>query len=357
MSEYPYISVCMPVYNAAPYLAAAIEGVLSQTYENYELIISDNCSTDDSAKIAQDYASRSSKIRFFQNNWNIEYSGNLQKVTSLASGDFLVAHAADDVALPVALETFVDAIRNSEFQPETLVLLSDYYIINQQNSLVSRITLAGEGFEMLTLAPDDHNIQLPPTRFLSGREVLLDRLPKLYTFGWPGSTLFARELFERVEGQYSNHWYNPDKFFIYKLLSLNPNLLWIREPVFYSRWHDTNQASLQRATKVLKYVVDQYAYTFELPGSFLADYGLSRDDLKQIFVERDCMEAALREMTVGSRLDGFRHLCFGLACYPQIAWKMPKTYLAWLTWLLGPLGKVIAKCVYHSGVWRNWQRR
>ena len=71
MTGAPLISVCMPVYNTAQFLGAAIDGVLAQTYSYFELIICDNCSTDGSAGIAEEYAARDPRIRLVRNQWNI----------------------------------------------------------------------------------------------------------------------------------------------------------------------------------------------------------------------------------------------------------------------------------------------
>jgi len=63
----PLVSVVTPVYNGAPYLAECIESVLGQTYSNFEHIIMDNCSTDGTSNIANEYAKKDSRIRVYRN--------------------------------------------------------------------------------------------------------------------------------------------------------------------------------------------------------------------------------------------------------------------------------------------------
>ena len=61
--EQPLVSVVTPVYNGADYIAECIESVLKQTYENWEYVIVDNCSTDDTLEIARGYEAREPRIR------------------------------------------------------------------------------------------------------------------------------------------------------------------------------------------------------------------------------------------------------------------------------------------------------
>jgi len=71
MSEKPLISVLMPNYNSEKYLNEAIESILNQTYENFEFIILDDCSTDNSWKIIQEYAKKDKRINIFRNEKNL----------------------------------------------------------------------------------------------------------------------------------------------------------------------------------------------------------------------------------------------------------------------------------------------
>ena len=65
--EQPLVSILTPVYNGADYLAECIESVLQQTYQNYEYIIVNNCSTDGTLQIALDYALKDKRIRVLNN--------------------------------------------------------------------------------------------------------------------------------------------------------------------------------------------------------------------------------------------------------------------------------------------------
>ena len=66
----------MPVYNREPYIRAVLDAVLGQTYTDFELIISDNASTDKTEAICREYAARDSRIRYVRNATNLGMAGN-----------------------------------------------------------------------------------------------------------------------------------------------------------------------------------------------------------------------------------------------------------------------------------------
>lgn len=349
----PLVSLAMPVYNAAPYLPQAIESILSQRYENLELVICDNCSTDASPIIAQQYASKDKRIHFYANQWNIGFSGNLQKCTSLVSGDFVLVHAADDFLLPNALEQYLGVVQENISCAENAVVSSDFLVVNQQGERLSRQTLDHTIIQHLHIDPKGDGIERPMIQHYHGQDILSARFPILATIGWIGSTMFSKKLYDRVEGYFSNHWINPDKFFMFKLLSLNPDFFWLREAVACYRLHDFNQNSQQAATGILKFPMDQYAYTFEFSDAFMKEFGGGRQKMIYWFVDRECLGPSLREIAVGSRMMGFRYLCFGLATYPAVAFRNVKTYLALLAWITGPIGRLLSSIVYRSKIWRT----
>ena len=76
MSIVPKLSVGLPVYNGAEYVAESIEALLGQTFEDFELIISDNASTDDTGDICRRYEKRDSRVRYFRQPRNIGLAPN-----------------------------------------------------------------------------------------------------------------------------------------------------------------------------------------------------------------------------------------------------------------------------------------
>ena len=100
----PNISVVIPAYNAAKFLSDAIESILKQTFQDFEVIVIDDCSTDDTWKVIKSFAKKDSRIRPYQNKQNLGIAGNRNKGVSLAKGKYLVWQDADDISLSMRLE-------------------------------------------------------------------------------------------------------------------------------------------------------------------------------------------------------------------------------------------------------------
>jgi glycosyltransferase involved in cell wall biosynthesis len=118
------VSVGMPVYNGEAFLAAAIESILAQTLTDFELIISDNASTDGTGDICQRYAESDPRIRYFRQPENLGASPNYNFTFHQASGRYFRWAAHDDVLEPTLLEACVEALEaNPDVQlafPRTL---------------------------------------------------------------------------------------------------------------------------------------------------------------------------------------------------------------------------------------------
>ena len=96
-SEYPLVTIGLPVFNGAAHLSVTMEAILKQSYENIELIICDNASTDETAKIAASAASQEKRIKFIRNNENIGAPNNFNRVLQESSGEFFMWAASDDL--------------------------------------------------------------------------------------------------------------------------------------------------------------------------------------------------------------------------------------------------------------------
>ncbi len=106
----PAVSVGMPVYNGETYLEVAISSVLAQSFEDLELIICDNASTDRTAEICQDYAARDRRIRYFRNPQNLGAAPNYNLALSHARGRYFKWLAHDDRMTPSYLAKTVGVL-------------------------------------------------------------------------------------------------------------------------------------------------------------------------------------------------------------------------------------------------------
>jgi glycosyltransferase involved in cell wall biosynthesis len=106
----PRVSIGLPVYSGERFLAQALDSILAQTLEDYELLISDNGSTDGTEAICRAYASRDRRIRYLRNETNVGASINFNRVFELSSGEYFKWLAADDLCAPEFLERCVEML-------------------------------------------------------------------------------------------------------------------------------------------------------------------------------------------------------------------------------------------------------
>lgn len=100
----PLVSVIMPSYNAEKYIDEAIRSVIAQTYTNWELFVIDDGSTDGTARIAQSYAEKDSRVIFRQNSHNMGTANTRNIGIRLANGEWIATLDSDDIWHPEKLE-------------------------------------------------------------------------------------------------------------------------------------------------------------------------------------------------------------------------------------------------------------
>jgi glycosyltransferase involved in cell wall biosynthesis len=106
----PRVSVGLPVHNGEDYLEQTLDSLLGQTFGDFELIISDNASTDRTEQICRKYAAKDKRIRYLRNETNIGAAENFNRLFLLSRGEYFKWAAADDVCLPEFLARCVAAL-------------------------------------------------------------------------------------------------------------------------------------------------------------------------------------------------------------------------------------------------------
>lgn len=94
----------MPVYNGEPFIREALDSLLAQTFTDFELIISDNASTDETEAICREYSSKDERIRYVRQAENLGSVANFQFVLGPAVGEYFIWAAADDSQKPSFIE-------------------------------------------------------------------------------------------------------------------------------------------------------------------------------------------------------------------------------------------------------------
>ena len=114
------VSIIVPVYNVEAYLEECLESIVNQTYKNLEIIIVDDCSTDDSLKICKKYQESDSRINIICNDTNIGQSQSRNKGINMAIGDWLCWVDSDDV---IALN-YVEVLLNTALTNNVVMVQS-----------------------------------------------------------------------------------------------------------------------------------------------------------------------------------------------------------------------------------------
>jgi glycosyltransferase involved in cell wall biosynthesis len=121
--QQPRVSIGMPIYNAESLLTRALDALLNQTYTDFELIISDNASTDTTWAICEAYARKDSRISLYRNETNYGYVYNFNRVLELAQGEYFMWAAHDDLWEPQFL---AECVRNLDEHPEAILAFTGF---------------------------------------------------------------------------------------------------------------------------------------------------------------------------------------------------------------------------------------
>lgn len=130
-AERPLVSVVLPVYNAEKYVEASIHSLLRQTYDNLEIIVVDDGSTDQSSKLIQDFAAASRQVRYLRK----ENSGIVDALNlglSHATGEFIARQDADDISMPNRIERQLTYLYQ---HPECVAVSSGFFDIDADGEL------------------------------------------------------------------------------------------------------------------------------------------------------------------------------------------------------------------------------
>ena len=115
MSPVPRVSIGLPVLNGEKYLPDTLACILAQSFSDFELIISDNASTDATEAICRDYASRDSRIRYYRNYENVGAARNFNLVFGHSRGEYFKWAAHDDQIAPTFLSRCVEALDQDNY--------------------------------------------------------------------------------------------------------------------------------------------------------------------------------------------------------------------------------------------------
>ncbi len=135
MTKKPLISIVMSAYNVEEYISQAIESILCQTFKDFELIIIDDHSTDNTLGIIKDFVKKDPRIKIVNNRKNLKIAASLNKGIKLSKSEIIARMDPDDIAHPDRLRRQFNFLRNN---PNIAVVGSNILVINPEGKLISK---------------------------------------------------------------------------------------------------------------------------------------------------------------------------------------------------------------------------
>ncbi len=216
----PLVSIVTPVYNSENFLGECIESVLNQTYQNWEYIIADDRSTDQTVEIAKHYAEKNSKIILHLNPENLGHFKNGNFVFSLMSEEskYCKVIHADDWMFPECIERMIEV---AERYPE-IGIVSAYRLDG------NRVSLSGLPY---------------PSHHTPGSKIARDYLLKgAYYFGSPSSLLIRSDLLRKRDKLYNENHLHSDGAACLDLLT-ESDFGFVHQVLTYTRRHEESVSS------------------------------------------------------------------------------------------------------------------
>lgn len=226
----PTVSVLVPTYNRSGFLKLAIESILRQDYDDYEIIITDNCSTDNTAEVVDGF--KDNRIKYYKSLVNVGATRNYNRALQMATGKYIAVFSDDDVMLPGNLAVKVQVLDQNTavglVQSNTREIDAQGNVINEKHSQGwnSRIwsELTGNPF---MLGKRAHEILYNEWNFVSMPTVMM-----------------RKSILDNNKIEFNNQLtYIPDWDMWMKLAQYG-DFYFIEEPLIQIRTHGNNESSL-----------------------------------------------------------------------------------------------------------------
>ncbi|WP_308254655.1 glycosyltransferase [Geminocystis sp. GBBB08] len=346
-------SICIPNFNYQAYIGKTIQSVLNQTYQDFEILIADNASTDSSVEIIKSF--NDPRIKLQINKINIGFGPNLLKAASMASGNYMLMLSSDDLMLPNALETYHQILQSLGERGNKVVLCSKAQIINENDEQINYLQIDRKLWNQANNEEELTKLINNPVYGLSAEILLQSSFLLMRNPVYVCTILYPKCLHDQVESYYHGSLINPDKRFGWELLGVAEKAYFVDEALFSYRVHNNNQGSQQVKMGAIKHHIDEYVATINVQESLLKKANINRQQLVDAFIEQDIALRGLKFLGEGNSLLARRILHFGLATYPKVASKNTKVKLLKLLLFTGFIGQFISQklLIVGSRYWNN----
>ena len=334
----PLFSICIPNYNYAHYIKQTIDSVLNQNYSDFEIIIADNASTDNSVNVINSY--NDDRIRLYVNKYNVGFGPNLDKATLNARGHYIILLSSDDLMKPGALLKYSEIINQNEKNKDNLMIMSGCDVINSENKVIGEKS-AMTGDLIHKLKKDKINFNDKDHLKLNGLYILEALLNgKFQPAGQFLTTCFSKKLYDDVEGYNSIMSIWPDANFSHKILFQNPDVIYINQSFFAYRVHSAGNLSATLNFNNIKHLIDGYLLTFAYSEKELEIIGKTKNELQKTFVNKSCLNGLFYKTFKGDFQAILRTNFFLLSAFPNLLLSNIKFYILVLLIPLVPFFKL-----------------
>lgn len=244
----PDISILMPTYNYGEFIAQAITSVLSQTFERFELVVSDNASSDATEAVVRGFAANDTRVRYFRNETNLGLSANYNLCHERACPEsrYLIGLPADDWWDPKLLESLIKVAQNHS---DVALIHCDAYRVEANGTVINRFTELGQ--ELPEAGVHQAVGKLFQSNYIPFQGCLVDReaLRRL----WPVKTIYDPDV------PHANDWY-----LWLQLLCRGAKAYYLAEPLAYFRKHERANTMIDKIIPRLKQEVLVYEKTAQV---------------------------------------------------------------------------------------------
>jgi len=307
------VSVCIPSYNYAQYIGTCIDSVLDQTYQDWELVIVDNHSSDNTAEVVGSV--RDPRIRFFENEQNLGLVRNWNRCVSIASGDYIAVLPADDAFLPRMLERSVAMLDD---HPNLGFTYSSFHITDEQGRVVTT------------------KRQWDEDRIMSGETAVRSNLVT-GTFAIPPTVLMRRECY-RAAGGYDETYRLIIDWVLYLRAALLFGAGYIAETLAVHRYQHPFSVSAQTFLRKPRLITNE---ELRLLGEILPrlpagpDWHLFRRQAYRNLIDRHVLRT--QGLLAHNDMEGFRsELAYAMMLDPSFPLRYRKMMALWFVSFLGP---------------------
>ncbi|MGL5509545.1 MAG: glycosyltransferase, partial [Microcoleaceae cyanobacterium] len=267
----PKVSVCLPTYNGGnkDFLQTAINSVLNQSFEDFELIIVDDCSTDNTAEIIKSYLAGDRRIKYYENEINLGLFPNWNKCLNLATGEYITILGQDD-------------LMNSDNLLKKVAILDEY----------DQVGLVTSSAQII----DDHNqittwewANYSNSYLINGQSWIFQILGEANPICCP-AVMFRKSILEKIGNQFNTNYHYAADFKMWVEIAKFSDLYFLADFLINYRWHKDNTTHSFTS-------FDQVAESVQVWQEFLDVLALSKINLPEVSNQADLENLALSRVT------------------------------------------------------------